>query len=68
MVEDEEFRELVVRDAQSIRGRQETDTIDIIDEIRYFLKTDLNSMSALQEAQQKLEAIDIMLSELGFEI
>ena len=33
----EGFRQLVVEDAQSVKQRQETDSIDIVDEIRYML-------------------------------
>jgi hypothetical protein len=37
MVDIEEFRQLVVEDAHSVKERQETDSIDIIDDIRYIL-------------------------------
>jgi type VI protein secretion system component VasF len=37
MSTNEAFRQLVVEDAQSVKQRQETDSIDIIDEIRYIL-------------------------------
>ena len=44
MVNDEKFRCIVKADAKAIINRQETDSIDIIDEIRYVLKTqDLES-------------------------
>ena len=39
MVNDEKFRCLVEADAKAILNRQETDSIDIIDEIRYVLRT-----------------------------
>ncbi len=34
-VNEESFQNLVVEDAAGVKGRQETDSIDIIDEIRY---------------------------------
>ena len=39
MVNDEKFRCLVQADAKAILNRQETDSVDIIDEIRYVLRT-----------------------------
>ncbi len=39
MVENDHFRKLVLEDARSVKERQETDSIDIIDEIRYILVT-----------------------------
>ena len=44
MVNDQKFRCLVETDAKAIIDRQQTDSIDIIDEIRYVLRTcDLTS-------------------------
>lgn len=44
MVNEEKFRCLVEADAKAILNRQETDSVDIIDEIRYVLRTqDLTS-------------------------
>lgn len=68
MISRDDFKDLVISDAHSIKDRQETDTIDIVDEIRYFLKTDLNSMAALEEAQTNVEILDEFLADLGFEI
>ena len=39
MVIDPKFRCLVEKDAKAIIDREETDSIDIIDEIRYVLRT-----------------------------
>ena len=39
MVHDQKFRCLVETDAKAIIDRQETDSVDIIDEIRYVLRT-----------------------------
>ena len=39
MVSDHKFRCLVETDAKAIIDRQETDSVEIIDEIRYVLRT-----------------------------
>ena len=39
MLNNQKFRRLVEADAKAIIDRQETDSIDIIDEIRYVLQT-----------------------------
>lgn len=69
VVQEEGFRQLVQEDAKNIKERQETDSIDIIDEIRYVLRTtNLNSLSAIDEADRRLECLNIMLEDLGFQI
>ncbi|XP_059091726.1 ankyrin repeat and BTB/POZ domain-containing protein 1-like isoform X2 [Tigriopus californicus] len=68
MVQNEDFRALVLHDASLIQERQETDSIDIVDEIRYFLKTDLNSIAAIEDASKKLDLINDMLQEIGFDV
>jgi len=83
IVSDPKFRDLVQEDAKAILNRQETDSVDIIDEIRYVLRTcnlstsgmDMGAMGlhstltgALDEASRKLERLNDMLDEMGFEI
>ena len=68
MIKDEGFKELVLGDAKNVKSRQETDSIDIIDEIRYVLRTtNLKSLSSIQEAEFKLECLDAFLEELNLE-
>merc|ERR1712242_322090 len=44
MVTEKRFKDLVLGDAKKVKSREETDTIDIVDEIRYVLRTtNLNS-------------------------
>ena len=65
MMTDEKFVKLVRNDAQNVKSRQETDSIDIIDEIRYVLRTsNLNSLASIQEAENQLECLDAFLEEL----
>ena len=63
----QEFRDLVLEDAKNVQSRQETDSIDIIDEIRYYLRTNLRSSSAIAEAERKLESLNYMLEDLDLE-
>ena len=68
MVKNEKFKELVMNDARNVKSREETDTIDIIDEIRYVLRTtNLNSLSSITEAELQLECLDSFLEELNLE-
>ena len=65
MITDEKFVKLVRNDAQNVKSRQETDSIDIIDEIRYVLRTsNLNSLASIQEAENQLDCLDSFLEEL----
>jgi hypothetical protein len=68
MVKNEKFKELVLNDARNVKWREETDTIDIVDEIRYVLRTtNLNSLSSITEAEFQLECLDSFLEELNLE-
>lgn len=60
MVANEAFQELILSDAHEIKERQETDTIDIIDDIRYYL-----SNSNRKDIASKLAAIDLLLESLN---
>ena len=66
MVKNEKFKELVLNDARNVKLREETDSIDIVDEIRYVLRTtNLNSLSSITEAELQLECLDSFLEELN---
>ena len=66
IVSDPKFRQLVTQDAECIKDRQATDTIDIIDEIRFLLRTQ-GSVSDIWDTKNQLEILDNMLEDLGFE-
>ena len=51
-----------------MKERQETDTIDVVDEIRHHLKTNVASFEALEEVEGKLNVLDDMLSDMGYEL
>lgn len=48
-------------------NREETDTISIIDDVRYHITSKVGSFSELEEAQSKLKVIDDLLEDLGLE-
>ena len=80
MFERSDFRDLVLRDAASIQGRQETDTVDIIDEIRFCISggavfeqqataQEWNHMAdKLPEQERMLAVVDKLLQELNLDV
>ena len=68
MVKTEKFKDLVLNDASNVKSREETDSIDIVDEIKYVLRTtNLNSLSSIKEAENQLECLDSFLEDLNLE-
>ena len=65
-LEDEQFKQLVLDDAQRIQSRQETDTIDIVDDVRYYLS--VSKHFTVDSLRFKYQQIDIFLNSLGFDI
>ncbi|XP_027206327.2 ankyrin repeat and BTB/POZ domain-containing protein 1-like isoform X1 [Dermatophagoides pteronyssinus] len=59
-INENDFKKLVIDDAQSVRQRQETDTIDIIDDIRYYLSIN----STKKDLQYEFQQIDLLLQSL----
>lgn len=62
-----EFTVFVREDANAVKERQETDSIPIIDDIRYHITNFVQTFSDMYEADQKLAVIDNFLEELGLE-
>ncbi|CAL4061976.1 unnamed protein product, partial [Meganyctiphanes norvegica] len=67
MLVNEELEELIISDAAEVSGRQETDTVTIIDELRYHITSDVLTISGIREAKFKLEKIETLLDDLGIE-
>lgn len=74
MVDNKEFHSLILEDASSVRGRQETDSIPIVDDIRFHLYRGLlpNSTSNEEEdlivdSESKLRMLSDLLISLGIE-
>ena len=63
MVTNEKFVQLVKNDAQNVKSRQETDSIDIVDEIRYILRS-VNSLASISEAENSLDVLESFLEDL----
>ncbi|CAG7838669.1 unnamed protein product [Allacma fusca] len=65
--ENEEFQKAVVSDAAEVKGRQDTDSIQIIDDIRYHITSGVQTFSEVADANEKLRIIDDILESLGLE-
>ena len=64
MVQCQDFADFVKEDAEKVQGRQETDSIPIIDDIRFHITNFVQTFSDMYEADQKLGLIDSFLDEL----
>lgn len=62
-----DFAVLVQEDAKNVQDRQETDSIGIIDDIRFHITNYVQTFSDMYEADQKLAIIDAFLEELELE-
>ena len=67
MVELKEFKDLVLEDAHSVQGREDTDSIPIIDDIRFHMTNFLQSFSDLYDSNHKMSLIDSFLEGLNLE-
>ncbi|XP_035676071.1 ankyrin repeat and BTB/POZ domain-containing protein 1-like [Branchiostoma floridae] len=67
LVETDDFADLVREDAAQVEAREETDSIPVVDDIRYHITSNVQTYSALDEANQKLAALDWLLDRLGLE-
>ena len=70
MARNEEFREFVLADAQAVSHRQETDSIPIIDDIRYHIENcvgDIRNESFCFDRQSKFNVVNKLLTDLGLE-
>jgi ankyrin repeat and BTB/POZ domain-containing protein 1 len=62
VIDSEDFHDLVREDAAQVKGRQETDSIPIIDDLRFLV-----SRKELLESHKRLQMIDNLLDKLGLE-
>ena len=67
MVQSKDFADLVKEDATRVKERQETDTIPIIDDVRYHITNFVQTFSDMYEADQKLRLIENFLEELNLD-
>jgi len=50
-----------------VKDRQETDSIQVIDDIRSHIRSRVRTMSEMSEAEMKMSVVDNLLSELDME-
>jgi len=62
-----ELHDLIIQDAASVEDRQETDSIPIVDDIRYHIALAVQDYSAMSEAHDKLVLVDDLLEKLGLD-
>uniref|UniRef100_A0A3Q4HUJ7 Ankyrin repeat and BTB/POZ domain-containing protein 1 n=1 Tax=Neolamprologus brichardi TaxID=32507 RepID=A0A3Q4HUJ7_NEOBR len=67
LVEQAEFAEMVKEDAASLEKRQETDSVPLVDDIRYHIASNVQTYSAIEEANQKLEALEELLARINID-
>lgn len=75
VLDNKEFHSLILEDAASVRGRQETDSIPVVDDIRFHLYRGIlpiNSTSDGDEeffvdSESKLQMLETLLQHLGVE-
>ena len=67
LVEQTEFIDLVREDAASVQGRQETDSIPVVDDIRFHITNFMQTFSDMYDAEQKLGALHSLLDRLGLD-
>ncbi|KAL3199908.1 hypothetical protein MRX96_013397 [Rhipicephalus microplus] len=62
-----EFHEVVREDAKEVKLRQETDSITVIDDIRYYISANARSTAEIVNANEKLKLVDNLLTALGLD-
>uniref|UniRef100_A0A914WAR9 BTB domain-containing protein n=1 Tax=Plectus sambesii TaxID=2011161 RepID=A0A914WAR9_9BILA len=62
MIDNSELHMLIMEDAGNVQGREDVDSIDVIDNVRYHL-----TAQSMDEAHDKLQLIDHLLISLGLE-
>lgn len=63
----EEFVTAVKESAEAVEERQETDSIPLVDDIRFHITSNVQTYSAIEEANQKLEALENLLANIGLD-
>ncbi|XP_029911120.1 ankyrin repeat and BTB/POZ domain-containing protein 1 [Myripristis murdjan] len=67
LVEQDEFAEMIKEDAASVEKRHKTDSIPLVDDIRYHISSNVQTFSAIGEASQKLGALEQLLISIDLE-
>ncbi|XP_060078482.1 ankyrin repeat and BTB/POZ domain-containing protein 1-like [Ylistrum balloti] len=67
VMELDDFAELVRQDAANLECREDTDTLEIIDDIRYNITNYVQTFSDMMEAEEKLRMIDDFLENMNID-
>ena len=76
MIDNKEFHSLILKDASSVQGRQETDSIPVVDDIRFHLfkvvlpingVLDDNDDELVADGESRLQMLETLLQNLGVE-
>ncbi|XP_057561591.1 podocalyxin-like protein 2 isoform X2 [Hippopotamus amphibius kiboko] len=67
LVEQEDFVEAVREEAAAVASRQETDSIPLVDDIRFHLGSTVQTCSAMQLAEQRLRVLEELLVSIGLD-
>lgn len=66
-MEKEEFAEMVKEDAALLEERHETDSVPLVDDIRFHIASNVQTYSAIEEANQKLGALEGLLFSIDID-
>ena len=67
MSEDLDLQKMIRQDADTVKNRQETDSIQVVDDIRSHIRSRVRTMSDTAEAEWKMSFVDNLLSQLDME-
>lgn len=64
-MEQPELAEVIQEDAAAVEERQATDSVPLVDEIRFHIASNVQTYSEIEEANQKLEALEELLASIN---
>uniref|UniRef100_A0A2K6ERX7 Ankyrin repeat and BTB domain containing 1 n=1 Tax=Propithecus coquereli TaxID=379532 RepID=A0A2K6ERX7_PROCO len=67
LVAREDFAEAVREEAAAVAARQETDSIPLVDDIRFHVAGTVQTRSAVEEARRRLRALEDLLASMGLD-
>ncbi|XP_020736797.2 ankyrin repeat and BTB/POZ domain-containing protein 1 isoform X1 [Odocoileus virginianus] len=67
LVQQEDFVEAVREEAAAVAGRQETDSIPLVDDIRFHMGSLVQTRHAMEQAAQRLHVLEELLVAIGLD-
>ena len=67
MAENTDLHRMIEEDAGTVKDRQETDSIQVVDDIRSQIRAGVRTMSDMTEAEWKMSLLDNLMSQLDME-